>query len=189
MPWIYENITHQKVDATSPTRIADNFYFNKPVVAEETIVLPIYFSGVADNNQSISFNYDCDILDMEGANGNVMVSFDNNTKKAVIVSDGYFNTDSPVAYVTLPATTNSINATKVKFYGEKVEDVSFDLNKYALNTAQNSVIAPNPATNYTELTTDIPENGHYKLTVTDATGMIVNTLLNEYLTAGTITHN
>jgi hypothetical protein len=168
-----------------PYRIADNFYFGKPKFENDNYTVPVYFNGRVESNQAISFKFDNEIIKVEGANGNVMTDFNNKNRKAVIISDGYFSVDSPVAFITLPKEITEFNATCVKFYGKSSEDVSVKFDKNSLGIDNYSVsVAPNPATSNTAFIIDIVEAGDYRLTIADQTGNIVR-VINSTLSTGT----
>jgi len=158
-------------------------------MSHNNIVVPVYYNGVADNNQAVEFKYNTEILSLEPVNNNIMVAFSNETKIACIISDGYFNPNEPIAYVTLDNSATSFNATNVKFYGNEAENISY---KFNFNTQQHSNLLsknmPNPAVNYTEFNIEIPENGNYKISISDNSGNTIKILANEYLNAGNINY-
>ncbi|MCL2039520.1 MAG: T9SS type A sorting domain-containing protein [Bacteroidetes bacterium] len=176
LPWIYENIEHNKKKETDgiPYKNATNIAFNNEKVDGDNVVLPIYYNGVADNNQSVKFNFNAEVVNIESANSNVMVEFSNNTKTAVIISNGYFNPNNPIAYVTLSNDVNSFDATNVRFYGEDADNVSYKLANGSSIFDNNSLSNnPNPATTYTDITVNIPVTGNYKLVIYDNSGNLV----------------
>lgn len=181
LPYIYENIEHNKKKETDavPYRDATNIAFNNERVDGDNIVLPIYYNGVVDNNQSVKFNFNTEVVNIVGSNSNVMVEFSNNTKTAVIISNGYFNPNNPIAYVTLSNDVNTFDATNIRFYGNEVDNVSYKLANgnsiFNNNSLSNN---PNPATNSTDITVNIPVAGNYKLVIYDNNGNLVKEFAN-----------
>jgi hypothetical protein len=186
LPWIWENPNHDyKGKQTVPFKDATNIAFNNERVDGENIILPIYYNGVADNNQAVKFNFNANVVNLESANSNVLVEYSNDTKTAVIISNGYFNPNNPIAYVTLPNDVNTFEAKNVRFYGEDVENVSYKL--ASSNAINNNSLSntPNPAVNYTEISVNIPVAGTYKLVVYDNNGNFVSEVANSDFEIGT----
>ena len=116
-----------------------------------------------------------------------MVAFSNETNIATIISDGYFNPNEPIAYVTLNNNATSFEATNVRFYGEDADNVSYKFNFF--NQTHDNLLSnamPNPAETSTEILVNIPENGHYSLTISDVNGNIVKVITNEYFNQGNV---
>ena len=185
LPWIWENPDHDyKGKQNVPFRDATNIVFNNEKVDGDNIKLPIYYNGAADNNQAVKFNFNTDVVNIESANSNVMLEFSNDTKTAVIISNGYFNPNNPIAYVTLPNDVNTFEANNVRFYGNDVENVSYKLSSE--NVINNNSLSnnPNPASIYTEITVNIPETGTYKLAIYDNNGNLVSEIANSEFEIG-----
>jgi len=149
------------------------------------ITIPVYFNGVADNNQAVEFKYNHDILNIEPVNSNVMVAHSNDTRIAAIISHGYFNPTEPIAFITLDNSANSFTATNVQFFGEKAEDVHY---KFGHNNSINddllSNAMPNPAVNSTDFQVNITQNGYYKLYISDVNGNVVKVISTGMITPG-----
>jgi hypothetical protein len=115
-----------------------------------------------------------------------MVAFSNDTKIAAIISNGYFNPNDPIAYITLDNNATSFNATNVMFFGEKTDDVLY---KFGHNSSINDNILsnamPNPADYSTYFQANITQNGFYKLYISDNNGNVVKVIYNGILTQGT----
>jgi hypothetical protein len=109
----------------APFKFADNIAFDNVKYVEDNVVLPVYFNGIADNNQSVVFKYNADILNLESNNPNVVTAYCNDNKTVCIVSTGYFNPNTPIAYITLDNSVKSFDATNVKFYAEPAANVSY----------------------------------------------------------------
>jgi hypothetical protein len=189
LPYIWDNPDHNKKGkiTVSPYKVANNIAFNNEKVVNNNIVLPIYYNGVVDNNQSVKFNFNTDVINIEGANSNVLVEFSNDTKTAVIISDGHFNPNNPIAYVILADDVNIFEASNVRFYGEDVDNVSYKLvsdNVLGSNSLSNN---PNPVTNYTNILVNIPVAGTYRLAVYDNSGNLISEIANSDFEVGT--HN
>ena len=188
LPWIYENPDHDKKGKMDvPYKNATNIAFSNERVEDGNIVLPIYYNGVADNNQSVKFDFNTEVVNIERANSNVMVEFSNDTKTAVIISNGYFNPNNPIAYVTLSNNVNSFDATNVRFYGEDAENVSYKL-ATGVSFDNNSLSStPNPANSFTYITVNIPVAGNYKLAIYDDNGSLVKRIANSNFEVGPYT--
>jgi len=189
LPWIWENPNHDyKGKITTPYKIATNIAFNNDKIDGDNIILPIYYNGTVDKNQAVKFNFNTDVVNIEQANANVKVEYSNNTKTAVIISDGSFSPNMPIAHITLPKNVSTFEATNVRFYGEKTDNVSY---KLATGKINNNILScsPNPATTFTEIKVNIPVGGTYRIAVYDNNGNLINEVANSNFEIGTYTFN
>jgi hypothetical protein len=194
LPWWRPDIEFNpkgKVNANAPYQYANNVAFDNATSNGNTITIPVYFNGLAEDAQSASFYLNTDIVDFTSANADVLVDYSNDTKKAVIVADGYFNPSTPVAYLTINGDVNDVFASKVKFNGEYTDDVEYNLAKTtsAINAnylAQNS---PNPVVSSTSFNVTIPEAGNYRLAVYDLNGNVVKVIADGWMEATAYNYN
>jgi len=184
LPWIYENPEFDgKGKSAIPYQLASNIVFdNAEINSNNQVVIPIYFNGIAENAKSAVFNLNTNIINFESANSDVFVDFA--TNRAVIVADGYFAPNAPIAYLTVENIAQ-IEATDVRFDGQDASDVSYKLgsaeNHFVDNMlAQNS---PNPVVNHTTFEITIPETGNYSLMIYDLSGNVVKEIANGNFTA------
>ena len=186
LPWIYNNPNFNgKGKSTVPYQIATNIMFdNATVNSNDEIVIPVYFNGIAENSQSAVFNLNANIINLESANSDVFVDFSAN--RAVIVADGYFAPNTPIAYLTVENVAQ-IEATNVRFDGEDASDVSFKLNAENCSCTNNFILQnlPNPVINHTAFEVNIPETGNYSLVIYDLNGNVVKEIANGNFTAKT----
>jgi hypothetical protein len=184
LPWIYNNPDFNgKGKSTVPYQIASNIVFdNAEINSNNEIVVPIYFNGIAENSQSAVFNLNANIISLESANSDVFVDFA--TNRAVIVADGYFVPNTPIAYLTMENIA-SIEATDVRFDGQDASDVSYKLNSAENHFADNLLAqnSPNPVVNHTTFEITIPETGNYSLVIYDVRGNVVKEIANGNFTA------
>lgn len=195
LPWIYDNIVYNgKIGIEDG--IANNIKFDNIIkVDNNTYKVPVYLNGNGQFSSLISskFNVSGEIVNFESANPDVLVSFSNDTKTAVVVGDGSFNSNTPLAYLTIKTDDNVLVARNVRFIGNDVENVQANLKATSVTTlnefdilAQN---VPNPVSNATTFTVTIKEAGSYKLMVSDILGNVVKTIANNYMTEGTTSYS
>jgi len=183
LPWIYENpVFNGKI--TVPYQFATNLMFdNARTNSNNEVVIPIYFNGIAENAQSAVFNLNANIVNLESASSDVLVDFA--TNRAVIIADGYFAPNTPIAYLTVE-NTSEILATDVRFDGKNAADISFKLNAVE-NDFVNNLLAqnsPNPVVNTTTFEFTVVEAGNYSLVIYDLSGNVVKEIANGYFTVG-----
>lgn len=189
LPWIYDDVIYNGKIGIAGSAIANNLKFDNVIQKDENVYeIPVYLNGYNDKSFSSKFNFNGEILQAEAA-PNVLIEYYNATKTAVIVAEGNFDVNTPVAYLTVKTDDPVFIANAVRFTGEKAENVVANLKTNAVVAADGlDILAqniPNPVTNSTTFALNIPEAGNYQLVITDILGNIVKTVANDYMNAGT----
>lgn len=190
LPWRFDNPEwNDNGKVVAPFQFANNVRFNNIEKNNNFVRIPIYFNGVVEGPMSSSFVLNANIVDVESANNSdIKIVFSDETNKVVIVSDGYFSMDMPIAYITIEndENINNVIASNVRFDGEYVNNINFKLNTQNSETMdsyleQNS---PNPVVSSTSFKVTIPENNNYTLSISDVNGNLVNVIVNDVFEAG-----
>lgn len=174
LPWMWDNPTWYEKRVV-PFAIASNITFDNPTVTADGIRIPVYFNGNTDdacNSAKFTLNVDANI---EAANANILVDYAN--RNAVIVANGSYDANTPVAYITISADVKELNATNVRFHGDNASDVNFKLTNS--NIANDNILAqnaPNPVVNMTNFKVTIPTKGNYTLAIYDVRGNLVKVI-------------
>lgn len=198
LPWIHEDVIYNggnkiRVNASEFADNANNIRFDNIIkTSVDTYKVPVYLNGNINGTFSSKFTLDnANIIGFESNNADVFVDFSNETKNVVVVAEGNFSKETPVAYLTISTDENVLTANSVRFDGNDANNISAKLTTGVVVANEFDVLSqnyPNPVTNSTVFTVNVANSGNYELVITDILGNLVKTLVNADLAAGTTSY-
>ncbi len=189
LPWIYDNdTTGPNFGKVSMEETADNVRFGTPVsVGNGFVRIPVYMDGNHTGAFGVRFETDVDIKDLtpierEGST----VGVDNTSNVAVIIGNGAFDTNTPVAYITVPE-NNAFTFSNIRYNESSRPNVT--LNGLEIANNQNVTAYPNPMTNGGAIVVNVPERSNLNVSVFDVFGKLVANVYSGEAEAGSLTLN
>lgn len=186
LPWVYDN------DTTGPdfgkigdTKLADNVWFGAPVsIGNGLVRIPVYMNGVHNGAFGVRFETNTDIKEVSVVNSeNGAVGSDNSNRVAVVIGNGVFGPDSPIAFVTV-AETDVYTFGSLRFNEQDREPIKLNGGDY--EGAAAIMAYPNPMTTETSFALELRESKHITVNVYDMFGKLVNTIYNGETASGTL---
>ena len=186
LPWIHDNdTTGPDFGKITPIDMATNVTFGTPSsVGNGFIQVPVFLNGSINGTFGVRFAPTSDIHSVtavETENGKASADYSAHT--AVVVGNGIFTPNTPIAYVTMKEEA-SITMGDIRF--NEVNQGSTTLN--VVNPADVASITsyPNPMTTGASIAIAIPTSSTVTVKVYDLFGAEVATVYNNVATAGTL---
>ena len=186
LPWIYDN------DTTGPdfgkigdVEYADNVSFGTAVsIGNGLVRIPVYLNGAHSGAFGVRFSSNASIESVSPVtteDGSVASDFSNHT--AVLVGNGTFSPNSPVAFVVAKE-QSVIELSNIRFNEQNkgavtlqgLEDEAFGVVTY-----------PNPMVSEASIAVNVPTTSTVTVKIFDVFGSEVNTVYADQATAGTLT--
>jgi len=187
LPWIHDIIINTgKVGAYAEN--AEAITLGTPVEVSDNIYkMPVFIANDLDGALGLKFNINAFIEEIVSENENADVLIDYDKDLAVISGAGQFTTETPLFYITFNSSNDAIALSGIRMNDRNYDDIGLNLTTVENNEPIFEVMNqnyPNPVVNNTSIMLNVQQEGNYTLTVYDALGNVVNTLLNDYLLAG-----
>lgn len=186
LPWVYDNdTTGPDFGKVGDTKLADNVWFGAPVsVGNGLVRIPVYMNGVHNGAFGVRFETNTDIKEVSVVNSeNGAVGSDNSNRVAVVVGNGVFGPDSPIAFVTV-AETDVYTFGSLRFNEQDREPIKLNGGDY--EGAAAIMAYPNPMTTETSFALELRKSKHVTVNVYDMFGKLVNTIYNGEAASGTL---
>ena len=186
LPWVYDN------DTTGPDfgkvgeyEVADNIRFGTPVaIGNGLIQLPIYFNGVQEGAFGVRFGADADIVDVTPAAGNNgEIAFDHSDKIAVVIGNGSFSPDAPIAFVTMKE-SQSITFDGIRF--NEFNRAPITLHGLENEAVQGVAAYPNPMESEASIMVNVPQASSVSVKIYDLFGSEVKSIFNGEASEGAL---
>lgn len=182
LPWIYDT-TMEKGKLTSIEPIANDVRFGEPMNnGTYGYKVPVYLNGKTEAGVSAKFNFDAEVEDVEVLGNGEYNLYDVHEGNVVIVTDGNYTSDEPVAYIHFATDKELINVEGIRLNDVDLNNKSIKVNTESDVDAINA--SPNPFSSSTRITMNIPESGNYTVIVYDALGNPVKVLTDGELNVG-----
>ena len=189
LPWVRDDLTTgPNFGKAGEVVAADNINFGKAVaIGNGMFRIPVYLNGIIDDAFGVKFATDAVIEGVTPVNNEVStVTVDNSTNVAVIMGNGSFDQNTPVAYVTVSA-DELVNFTGVRF--NEVEQGNVKLHVVTKENADAITAFPNPTVGASAIAVTMPASGTVSVRVFDTYGKLVSTLFDGNADAGTLSVN
>ena len=189
LPWVRDDLTTgPNFGKAGEVVAADNIKFGKAVaIGNGMFRIPVYLNGIIDDAFGVKFATDAVIEGVTPVNNEVStVTVDNSTNVAVIMGNGSFDQNTPVAYVTVSA-DELVNFTGVRF--NEVEQGNVKLHVVTKENADAITAFPNPTVGASAIAVTMPASGTVSVRVFDTYGKLVSTLFDGNADAGTLSVN
>ena len=186
LPWVYDN------DTTGPdfgkigdVEYADNVSFGAAVsIGNGLVRIPVYLNGAHNGAFGVRFSSNASIESVSPVtteDGSVASDFSNHT--AVLVGNGTFSPNAPVAFVVAKE-QSVIELSNIRFNEQNkgvvtlqgLEDEAFGVVTY-----------PNPMVSEASIAVNVPTASTVTVKIFDVFGSEVNTVYADQATAGTLT--
>lgn len=189
LPWVRDDLTTgPNFGKAGEVVAADNINFGKAVaIGNGMFRIPVYLNGIIDDAFGVKFATDAVIEGVTPVNNEVStVTVDNSTNVAVIMGNGSFDQNTPVAYVTVSA-DELVNFTGLRF--NEVEQGNVKLHVVTKENADAITAFPNPTVGASAIAVTMPASGTVSVRVFDTYGKLVSTLFDGNADAGTLSVN
>jgi len=189
LPWVRDDLTTgPNFGKAGEIVAADNINFGKAVsVGNGMYRIPVYLNGIIDDAFGVKFATDAVIEGVTPVNNEMSaVTVDNSTNVAVIMGNGTFDQNTPIAYVTVSA-DELVNFTQVRFNEVAQGDVK--LHVVTKDNADAITAFPNPTVGASAIAVTMPVSGMVSVRVFDTYGKLVSTLFDGNADAGTLSVN
>ena len=186
LPWLLDTIIRSgKVSA--PVSIAEGIVFGNVEKINDLYQIPVFLTGAHDGKLSAKFKMNNEIVNVvenkQSSDNKLMTSFGTNI--VALAGYGKYSSDEPIMTVYVKATSELINATEVRFNNEDAENISIvsSIDGNDVETQQVSTV-PNPLSNNTTISVNIPKTANYKAAIYDILGNEIKMLSNDVLESG-----
>lgn len=145
-------------------------------LSENSYKLPIYLNGYLDGALGIKARFNGKIMNTSGY-GDLLVS--NNEDLLVIAGSGNFTSNEPILYVTIETDENTLKVSDLRFNDNELPEITMNLT--SVNEVKGRMVInniPNPFTESTVISVNLPDNGNYTLNIFDSMGNLVKTFNN-----------
>jgi hypothetical protein len=189
LPWVRDDLTTgPNFGKAGELVAADNIAFGKAVaVGNGMYRIPVYLNGVIDDAFGVKFATDAMIEGVTPVNTEfATVTVDNSSNIAVIMGNGSFDQNTPVAYVTVSA-DELVNFSEVRF--NEVAQGDMKLFVVTKENAEAVTAFPNPTVGASAIAVTVPAAGTVSVRVFDTYGKLVSTLFDGNADAGTLSVN
>ncbi|MBU3678764.1 MAG: T9SS type A sorting domain-containing protein [Candidatus Kapabacteria bacterium] len=185
LPWIYDNdTTGPDFGKTTLDNTADDVRIGTPTsIGGGLVQVPVFLNNSHDGAFGVRFTTNSDIVSVVPvANEKNVVTSDFGSDIAVVVGNGSFDQNQPVAIVTMKE-NNIVSFSDVRFNERPVGNHSVSMVE---NTDANVSVYPNPVSNNMTLTVNTPNSGHLTVRVYDSFGKLVSTIFDANTGAGVV---
>lgn len=186
LPWIYDNdTTGPDFGKVGDIEYADNVRFGAPVsIGNGLVRVPVYLNGVIEGAFGVRFNTNADIKEVTVVNSEKgAAGVDHSDRIAVVVGNGSFGPNSPVAFITMKE-QESYLIENIRF--NEADKNNVKLAGLEQEAAQSVMAFPNPMTSETSFAVTVPTASNVTVTIHDVFGKVVSTLFNGDAAAGTM---
>jgi hypothetical protein len=182
LPWLLDTIPLYGKISVNDIKASGIQFGSAQNVSNNTYTIPVYLNGYENGAIGIAFELNSNVTDVKTTSSNILTEYSNGN--VVLAGIGEYDAQTPIAYVTVKATTNDLSATNVKYNDRKAEDVKMLL--AGIDDLKNLSISstPNPFTVSTIVSAQITNPGVYTVAIYDAMGSKVKTLTAGELIAG-----
>jgi hypothetical protein len=185
LPWLLDTIPlYGKV--TLDDAKASAIRFGEGKYADNAVTIPIYLNGLMNGAVGTTFDLNSSIVDVKTVSDKLLAQFNGST--VVIAGTGEFDSQSPIAFVTVNA-KDVIEASNIRFNDRKVADIKMLVAGVDDNdNSMQLMSSPNPFTATTLITVNVPQDGAYTLNVYDIMGNKVKTIAGGEFNAGIVNY-
>ncbi|OGU14480.1 MAG: hypothetical protein A2X61_14530 [Ignavibacteria bacterium GWB2_35_12] len=151
-------------------------------------IFPVYLNGVIDGPLSFRFDVNGKVtgVTVDNQDGNILTAdYENNI--AALAGSGSFQSDVPIAIVTVTTDKPELLLSNIRFRGIETGRQTIYLTDIEETDNNGELLLqnqPNPFTSRTVISLNIADEGMYRIAVYDALGNKVRTLFNGSLNAG-----
>jgi hypothetical protein len=149
--------------------------------------MPVFVANDLEGPLGLKFKVNAFIEDIVSENEDADMLIDFNKDIAVISGTGVFSTEKPLFYITFNSSSDAITLSEIRMNDRNYDDIGLNLTTVENNEPVFEVMTqnyPNPVVNNTNIMLNVQQEGNYTLTIYDALGNVVNTLMSDYLFAG-----
>lgn len=184
LPWIVDTVVKKGKIGIYETPASAISFGKAKLIDNGVYNIPIYINGYIDGPMGIRFDVNAEVVDVTG----IEATF--NGSRVVIATDGEFNANEPICFVTVKTNNPEITAINIRFNDNNAGTFTAKLtetdNSVPEILLQNE---PNPFTLSTKITFNIQTQGYYTLAVYDAFGNKVKTLMTGSVNPGVVTQS
>ncbi len=187
LPWLHDIVINTgKVGAYADNNEA--LTLGNPIEVSDNIYkMPVFSANDIEGALGLKFKLNAVIEDIVPVSDDAEVLVDFNNDLAVISGMGNFTTETPLFYITFNSGSEAVTLSEIRLNDRNYDDVGLNLTTVETNEPVFELMSqnyPNPVVNNTSIMLNVQQEGAYTLTVYDALGNTVKTLLNEHLLAG-----
>jgi len=186
LPWVYDNdTTGPDFGKVGDTKVADNVWFGAPVsVGNGLVRIPVYMNGILDGAFGVRFESNSAIKEISVVNQESgFVGSDNSQDMAVLIGNGSFNPNTPIAFVTVNE-KDMYTFSSLRF--NEMDRETIHLNGGDYEGASTLMAYPNPMTTETSFAVTLKNSTVVTARVYDLFGKLVNTIYDGEAQAGTL---
>lgn len=186
LPWVYDNdTTGPDFGKVGDTKVADNVWFGAPTsVGNGLVRIPVYMNGIHDGAFGVRFATNSPIKEISVVNQeNAFVGSDNSEDVAVLIGNGSFGPNSPIAFVTVNE-KDMYTFSSLRFNERDRESINLNGGDY--EGASGLMAYPNPMSTETSFALSLNSSTDVTVRVYDMFGKLVNTIYNGNAQAGTV---
>lgn len=187
LPWLLDT-TIQKGKISAYDEIDEALTLGNAVeVSEGQYKIPVFLANDIEGALGLKFNVNARIEEITPVNEDAHMIVDFSDNIAAISGTGEFSSETPLFYMTFNSGSEALTLSGIRLNDRTFDDVGLNLVSVEDNDAAFEIMTqnyPNPVSNSTSIMLNIQQDGLYNLTVYDALGNKVNTLLNQHITAG-----
>lgn len=183
LPWLLDTIP--QYGKIVPGELASNIRFGNATKASDGIyVVPVYLNGTAKGPIGVAFSVNGTVTDVKASSDQLISEFSGNN--VTIAGSGEYDSQAPIAYITVNTNNANLKVSKVRFNDKDVEDLNVILASVNELTNDNQMVmnSPNPFTISNAITLNVEKAGNYTLTVYDAMGKRIRTIASESMNPG-----
>lgn len=167
--------------------LANNIQLGEAVtLSENTYKVPVYLNGSLNGPLSIKARVNGKITNVSAFN-EAMVSY--NEDMMVVAGSDEFTTETPVCMLTIETENTTLNLSELRMNDNELAPISMNLASVEAVKGNELLLqnVPNPFTENTVITVNLPDNGNYSLNIYDSMGKVVKTFND--ITSGDIKWN
>lgn len=186
LPWVYDNdTTGPDFGKVGDTKNADNVWFGAPTsVGNGLVRIPVYMNGIIDGAFGVRFETNTGIKEISVVSQeNGYVGSDNSDKIAVLIGNGSFGPNTPIAFVTVNE-NDMYSFSSLRF--NEMDRETIYLNGGDYEGASALMAYPNPMTTETSFALTLRNSTNLTVRVYDLFGKLVNTIYDGEAQAGTV---
>lgn len=186
LPWVYDNdTTGPDFGKVSDDVVADNVVFGAATsIGNGLVQIPVFLNAAHTGAFGVRFSSNANIVGVSSVNlDNATVGADYSNHTAVVVGNGSFAANTPVAFITVKEQDaielsnirfNEMNRGSLKVQG--LENAAFTVSTY-----------PNPAVSEASVAVNVPTSSTVTVKVYDIFGSEIKTIYAEEAQAGLLT--
>jgi hypothetical protein len=158
--------------------LADGIEIGKVIsLGENTYKVPVYLNGSLNGPLAIKARFNGKITNATSFN-NALVNYSDDL--LVIAGAEEFSNEAPVCMLTVVVDDKNLNLSELRFNDNELSPITVNLT--SVEQVNNDALLlqniPNPFTDNTIISVNLPDNGNYSLSIFDAMGKVIKSYYN-----------